>query len=90
MNLKKQLELLLEKYDINASQLSRKTGVPRQTIANWLSAQKPKNVDQLKLVADHFGITIDELLYGELQNKKPSLEELILDKRFEIKIIREL
>lgn len=65
MNLRKQLKLYLERNGMTASQLARKSGVPNTTIADWLSGRKPRNLDQVKKVADALGVSIDHLAYGE-------------------------
>jgi transcriptional regulator with XRE-family HTH domain len=64
MQLSKILKKLMSDKDLKASQLSRATGVPAQTLHNWLSGQKPRDIDQVKMVAEHFQISLDYLLYG--------------------------
>jgi len=59
---KSQLRHYLEASGMNASQLSRKSGVPRQTVANWLMGMTPKNIPQIKKVADVFKVSLDQLL----------------------------
>jgi transcriptional regulator with XRE-family HTH domain len=88
MRLKHQLEQLLVQNNMNATQLSKRANVPRQTIANWLMGQAPKNFDQVKRVADQFNVTLDHLLYGESVGQ--SLINELMSKRFEIRIIREI
>jgi transcriptional regulator with XRE-family HTH domain len=91
MKLKSQLLYYLNAHDMTASQLSRKVGVPRQNISNWLMGQTPRDVDQVKKVADLFRISLDHILFGDstlLENKKNSseFEHLIINGRFEIRI----
>lgn len=81
---------------MTASKLSRKSGVPNATLSDWLAGRKPRNLDQVKKVAEVFGTTIDHLCYGAeaREQKEPtvSLEALIDDKwlegTFELKIRR--
>lgn len=68
------LKKLLYEYDINISQLSRATKVPRQTIDNWLSGQEPRSIAQVKKVADYFDLSIDEICFGT-KPTKPQIEE---------------
>jgi len=89
MKLKIQIEYYLEKNNMNASQLARKAKVPRQTIANWLMGQSPKNIDQVKRVADLFRVSLDHLLYGDGKMQTDLVSEL-KSKRFEIRFIREI
>jgi len=88
MRLKEQLKHLLDQNNMNPTQLSRKANVPRQTVGNWLSGQAPKNLDQVKRVADLLHVTLDHLLYGEEVTQ--SLMNELLSKRFEVRIIREI
>lgn len=58
--------------DKNLSELSRTLEIPRSVLADWLDGREPslKNLDYLKRIADHIGISLDELLTGETQVKK--------------------
>lgn len=75
MKLASILKKLLKEKDITASQLSRSSGVPVQTISNWLSGQSPRSITQLKTVADLLGVDLDYLCFGEskpiVQDKNP-------------------
>ena len=75
MNFSAILKQLLYEHDINISQLSRATDVPRQTIDNWLTGQEPRSIGQVKKVAKYFDMSIDEICFGE-HSSKPPLEEL--------------
>ena len=70
MKLSSTLKNLIKTHGIAVTALARSTGVPTQTIHNWLSGAKPRDVDQLKLVADHFGVSLDYLLYETKSEKK--------------------
>lgn len=53
--------------------------------------QKPKDIDQVKRVADYFKVSLDELVFGETsasQNQKlvTILTNELLNKKLEIKI----
>lgn len=54
---------------MTASQLSRTTKVPNSTIQNWLAGLEPRNLLQLKKVADYFDVSVDLLLYGSKKEK---------------------
>lgn len=51
---------LCQKEGISIAKLEKQTGLENATIRGW-SASSP-TVDRLKLVADYFGVTIDDLL----------------------------
>ena len=57
------LKQLLKRKDMTVAQLSRATAIPPQTLNNWLSGQEPRKLSQVKIVADYFGVSLDELLY---------------------------
>jgi len=74
MNLKKQLKFYIEKQDITAAQLARKANVPKQSLSGWLAGSNPRDVKQVKRVADALNTSLDNLLFGEgvdAQSQKP-------------------
>jgi len=95
MVLKQQLKLLLRKNDLNASQLARKSGLPRQTINDWLGGSPPRDVRQVKKVADALAVSVDHLCFGsaeESESKQTDISSLLGDEWiggvFEMKIRR--
>ncbi len=65
MNLKAQLRSLLRANGMTAADLSRATGIPKQSISDWLAGVAPRDLRRLKKVAGVFGVTVDELVFGE-------------------------
>lgn len=57
------MKFILEKRNMTASQLSRKAGVPKQVISDWLGGASPRKLEQLKRVSDALETTIDELCF---------------------------
>lgn len=86
MDLKFRLQYYLDRYNMNATELARKTFVPRQNISNWLMGQKPKDVDQVKRVADYFNTTVDDILYG--RKVEDSIPTDILSGVYELRITK--
>lgn len=70
MNLKNQLRFLLDHRGMSAADLSRKAEVSKQVISLWLSGAKPRNVDQIKKVADALDVTVDHLLFGDGEDRE--------------------
>lgn len=93
MNLKNQLRLYLELEDMTAARLSKKSGVSKQVISLWLKGSSPKNVEQIKSVAQVLRTSVDHLCFGNGEEKKSTNFESISDDEwlsgaFEIKIRR--
>lgn len=66
--LKKQLDTLMSTNNINASQLSKITKVPKSTNSDWLGGSGPKNISQIKQVADFFEVSLNFLCFVEQEN----------------------
>lgn len=64
IKLKYQLKRLLAESDITAAELARQTGVTKQSLSDWIGGIPPRNITAVKQVANFFGITVDELLFG--------------------------
>lgn len=64
MTLKKQLRFYLDLHDMTAAQLARKAKVPKQSLSGWLSGSNPRDVKQVKKVADSLGVSLDNLMFG--------------------------
>ncbi len=64
MTLKKQLRQYLELREMNASQLAKKASVPKQSLSGWLGGSNPRDIRQVKRVADVLGVSIDNLMFG--------------------------
>lgn len=65
------LKRLLKDQDLTVAQLSRATKVPSQTLNNWLVGLEPRSMGQVKIVAQFFGMSLDELAYGEKPKSSP-------------------
>jgi hypothetical protein len=75
MQLGKILKKKLQDNDVMVTELSRATKVPLQTLHNWLAGQKPRDIDQVKRVADHFGVSINNLCFGEIEKANRELTD---------------
>ena len=69
MRLKVILKGLMESNSMTLTALSKETGVPKQTIHNWLCGTEPKSLDHVRSVARYFNLSIEELCYGESEKK---------------------
>jgi len=70
MQLKNILKKLCEDKGMSVTALSKKTGIPAQTIFNWLSGAEPKSLVQVKAVAEFFGVSLDYICFGDKTSQK--------------------
>lgn len=68
MNFKSQLRELLRSRGMTAADLSRVTGIPKQSISDWLAGVTPRDLKRLKKVAEYFGVTVDQIVFGDNNN----------------------
>ncbi len=68
MKIAKNLEKHLKTTEITLNEFSKKVSISPSTIHGWLNGVPPKNLNDLKKVADFFNTTLDELCFGEVKN----------------------
>lgn len=71
--LKENLKKLLDSNHLTVTKLAEETQVNAQTIHNWLSGQKPRNIVHVKQVASYFGLSVDSICFDE--EAKKSIED---------------
>lgn len=57
------IRALCAEHSITIAELERKTGIGNGVIARWENSNP--RIDRLKLVADYFGVSVDDLLSGK-------------------------
>lgn len=70
-----QLRHLLKQHDMTVSQLGRAVKISPKTIYSWLSGQSPRDISQVKTLANYFSISLDELVFGEAPKTKTTFED---------------
>ena len=55
----------MKEKNLSASKLATALGIPSSTIGDWLSGRVPRNLDQIRQVADFFKVSTHELLFNE-------------------------
>ncbi len=74
MVIKTILKKLIKEKGLTITNLSRATKVPLQTLHGWLNGSEPKNLRQVKAVADYLEVDLDYLCFGikpiEQRNQK--------------------
>ena len=64
MELKTILKRLIKERGVSITHVSKVTKVPLQTLHGWLHGSEPKNLRQVKSVADYFEVDLDYLCFG--------------------------
>lgn len=70
------LKSAMKRANIGAPTLSKRTGVPRQTIANWIAGQSPQNLEDVRTIAKYFSMTIDQLCFVDTANEDSNNNKL--------------
>ncbi|MDX1470020.1 MAG: helix-turn-helix transcriptional regulator [Flavobacteriaceae bacterium] len=87
----KVLKRLLREQGLTTKELARRTGTPYATLNEWKNDRSPKNIRQVKKVAEELNVTLHYLLFGENDDQEPIqkiLKEDLFSGVFEISIKR--
>ncbi len=90
LKIKDVLKDLMKKRGETLLSLSQRTGVPKSTIADWMTNRTPNPIQAVK-IAKYFGVSLHFLLFGceDTQDAENKISfDGILDGRFEIDIRR--
>ncbi len=80
-------EQLLQKFGITAYKVSKATGVTQSTLSDWKRGRSTPKTDNMKKIADYFGVTVDYLMNGE---EEPQKKEITLTPKDERDIAKDL
>lgn len=64
-----------KKHNLSQEELANKIGVSRQAVSKWERAEASPDTDNLILLAEIYGVSLDELLKGETNNSSKSEAE---------------
>lgn len=70
--LRHNLAAVLRARSMTAAELSRKTGVAKQVLSDWMAGVQPRKLEQLYVVAKTLGVSMDELCFGDPGKSVPS------------------
>ena len=73
MNYGQEIKSYRKSLNLSQEQLAKATGISQQAISFWEQNKRTPNMDDCIILADFFGITLDELVGREhipTQNKK--------------------
>ena len=62
--LRHNLAALLRARGMTAAELSRKTGVAKQVLSDWIAGVQPRKLEQLYVVARTLGVSMEELCFA--------------------------
>ena len=85
MTLGEKIKDLRKAASITQEGLAEKIGVSRQAVTKWESDVGMPDVENLKIIANLFNITVDELL----DYKKEILGDIILEEKYSLDGIKE-
>jgi len=74
MNLQHQIRANRTSKELSQDELAEKIFVSRQTISNWETGKSYPDVHSLVLLSDFFNISLDELVKGDIEMMKETLE----------------
>ena len=64
-------EQLLQKYGVSAYKVAKATGVTQSTLSDWKRGRSTPKTENMKKLADYFGVSIDYLMTGEEVSAEP-------------------
>lgn len=80
MNLQHQIKKHRNSLSISQEGLAENIYVSRQTISNWETGKNYPDIHSLLLLSNFFGITLDELVKGDLEIMKKKIESIEIEK----------
>lgn len=81
-------EQLLQKYGITAYKVAKETGITQSTLSDWKRGRSTPKTDNMKKIADYFGVSVEYLMTGETSAEKK--KEVTLTPRDERDIAKDL
>lgn len=76
MDFCKTLRTLIRQRGITTGGLAKEISVSPKTISDWLTGRTPRDLDAVRRCADHFGVSVHFLLYGE-EDKRNVISEIL-------------
>jgi transcriptional regulator with XRE-family HTH domain len=71
IKLQKNLKRLMKAQKIGLKELAAELDLSASTVHGWLNGVTPKSLQEIKRLAIHLGVSLDELCFGEeIQNSK--------------------
>lgn len=74
-------EQLLQKYGVTAYKVSKETGITQSTLSDWKRGRSTPKTENMKKIADYFGVTVEYLMTGKNEPKEKAPELTVRDER---------
>lgn len=87
MNLSKQIKKHQERLSLSQEGLAEKLYVSRQTISNWENEKSYPDVHNLLLLSVLFDVSLDELVKGDVEQMKETIEKTAMDRYTKIMLV---
>ena len=87
MNLSKQIKKHRERLSLSQEGLAEKLYVSRQTISNWENEKSYPDVHNLLLLSVLFDVSLDELVKGDVEQMKETIEKTAMDHYTKIMLV---
>lgn len=63
-------EQLLQQFGVTAYKVAKETGVTQSTLSDWKRGRSTPKSENMKKLADYFGVSVDYLMTGEIDKEK--------------------
>ena len=77
----KKFACLLEKSNKTSYQVSKETGIAQSVLSDWKRGRSTPKSDNMKKIADYFGVTVDYLMTGKKELEKNDIVLTTKDNR---------
>jgi transcriptional regulator with XRE-family HTH domain len=67
MNVAMNLTKYIKDANISLNEFSQRVSISPSTIHGWLNGVPPKNINDLKKIAEYFNVSLDELCFGDVK-----------------------
>ena len=80
MELQNQIKKYRANMELSQEELAEKVYVTRQTISNWENGKSYPDIHSLLLLSNLFGISLDQLIKGDVEIMREEIKEVDLQK----------
>lgn len=75
MELGNRIKKFREKFNLSQEELADKVYSSRQTISNWENDKTYPDINSLKLLSNIFDVSLDNLIEGDIEKMKTTINE---------------